>query len=88
MNNQEVTELHTYDILSCKDDSAIQILKKINDGYLVLEYSTCHNVFNVVFISFADIVNYGYETTDYYDDDFCGTNIRSIDKFGYCKPIK
>jgi len=88
MTINEVKELQTYDILSCKWDTVIQILKQISDGYIVLNYSQNHRVFNTAFKSFEDIISDEYEIDDgLWEYEFKGESIRHIDEFGFCKPI-
>lgn len=88
MTLDKVKELQTYDILSCKWDTVIQILKQISDGYIVLNYSPNHRVFNTEFKSFEDIISNEYEIDDgLWEYEFEGESISHIDEFGFCKPI-
>lgn len=88
MTLDEVKNLQTYEILSCKWDTVIQILKQISDGYIVLNYSPNHRIFNTAFMSFEDIISNEYEIDDgLLEYEFDGESISHIDEFGFFAKI-
>lgn len=87
MNRQEAEILETGTFLEGCGDGYDEILKKISDGYLVLHYSCHHNVYNVEFISFEDIVEFNYSICEDVEEYiFDGSYIEHEDGFGFCKP--
>lgn len=89
MTKEEAMELEPGTILDSDWDTVIQTLKRISDGYIVLDYSPNHNVFNVEFKSFDTISEY-YNVSDdrWREDTFDGENIKHMDDFGFCKPVE
>ena len=80
MTLEEAKELEEHTFLSC-GWGYMEILKRISDGYLTLQYSDRHNNY---------IVEYGYEveTVDGWAAMyFKSENIEHEDDFGFCKPI-
>lgn len=89
MTLEEAKELEEHTLLNC-GWGYMEILKRFSDGYLTLNYSDRHNNYNVEFISFEDIAEYGYETDGsdgYAEMYFKSENIEHADDFGFCKPI-
>ena len=58
MTLEEARALEEHTLLNC-DCGYMEILKRISDGYLTLNYSDRHNNYNVEFTSFENIVEYG-----------------------------
>ena len=66
-----------------------QILKRISDGYLVLDYESSHCVYNVLFRTFDEIKEYKVIEEDWVEDElFNDSCIKHIDEFGFCKKVK
>lgn len=89
MTLEETRELDEHTLLNC-GWGYMEILKRISDGYLTLNYSDRHNNYNIEFTSFENIVEYGYEVETYNGWAamyFKSENIEHEDDFGFCKPI-
>ena len=89
MTKEDAMELEPGTILDSDWDTVIQILKRISDGYLVLNYSPNHNAFNVEFKSFDEISAY-YNVSDdsWWEDTFNGEMIKGDERCGCCKPVE
>lgn len=67
----------------------MQILKRISDGYLVLDYESPHCVYNVLFRTFDEIKEYKVVENDWVERElFEDSCIAHIDEFGFCKKVK
>lgn len=67
----------------------MQILKRISDGYLVLDYEPAHCVYNVLFRTFDEIKEYKVVEDDWVEHElFEDSCIVHIDEFGFCKKAK
>lgn len=67
----------------------MQILKRISDGYLVLDYEPAHYVYNVLFRTFDEIKEYKVVEDDWVKQElFEDSCIVHIDEFGFCKKVK
>lgn len=89
MTKEEAMKLEPGTILDSDSDTVIQILKRISDGYAVLDYSPNHNVFNMEIVSFEDICEYySISENSFWEDIFDGERIKGTDRFGCCKPVE
>lgn len=64
MTIEEAKELEPGTVLTAPHNSSREILKRVSNGYIVLHYEDAHYVYDTLFLSFEDIVEYEYEVTE------------------------
>ena len=90
MTQEEARNIEPFTVLYGNGDEYVQVLKRISDGYIAMNYDTTHYVHNMIFISFEDMVVFNYEKTDnswetsLFDED----KIRHLNDFGFCEHME
>ena len=84
---EDIYDIEPGTILETDDYSSMQVLKRISDGYLVLEYESPHYVYNVLYKSFDEIADMHVSENDWDNYLFDAKQIKHIDDFGFCKNI-